>query len=968
MAKVIAGMYEVQQKIGAGGGGVVYLGQHLRLKKKVVLKADKRKLSVGEEKLRREVDMLKSLSQTYIPQVYDFVEDDGIVFTVMDYIDGISLDRLIAQKKYPPQREVLRWACQLLEALEYLHSRPPHGILHGDIKPANIMLRTDGNICLIDYNIALALGEDGAVSVGYSRGYASPEHYGSTNLGLEGPMSDSIRNEKVDSSGIEGLLDSVSNNSGASVSKGNSSEIQIRTGQPTQSQRKEIQLDVRSDVYSLGATLYHLLAKRKPAANAKDVKPLGKKQCSMAVADIINKSMNPDPKKRYQSAAEMLQAIRSIRRHDSRMVWHRRRIAAAALFTTVFLAAGAGLVFAGQRQIRQSETAKVLAAEAQKMLGQGDVDGALQKSLQAVERKSKFDAPVIPQAQKALTDSLGVYDVSDGWKDKGTITLSEKPVKMEISPNGRYLAAVCNFQLEVYDMETQQKLISLPMEQSALAEVVFLDDDHVLYAGEGGIALYDFSRGATAWTGEVCTAIAVSGDGTKAAAVNRDEPKVRIYNVSDGSVVCERDFGDRHLKVPTNDQYEDPENNLLALNYTGSWLAASDSYGGLNFYDLIQESPKDLQLYDTSDYTKFQGGFDSQFFGYAGNYDSGSEYGIVDIDNVKYLSGAKSDAELRIKTNVNGIYIAEKNKLSKMSPAGEGNMVIASLDEMDIADYAVGQDGCVVIGEDGSIHMFDTAAAETAVFTDENIANIVRYAGNYIATADVNANVIRIFEKKVHEEAAFFRYDPTYAHVEARVDAEDQTIMLFSARGFQIYSMDGQLIQNIELPDSTNIYDQQFRRNGEEVHLEVTWYDGNVRTYSAKDGRQLEEYNIDQPSKNLDETFETEKYVFESSMHGATKVYTKEKHELVKALEDNAFVTYVTEMPDGYIVEYIDNSSARYGIYMDKNLEEIARLDGLCDITGDSFIYDFYKGELRKTKIYSLEELISLAGQKLEED
>ena len=484
MAKVIAGMYEVQQKIGSGGGGVVYLGQHLRLKKKVVLKADKRKLSVGEEKLRREVDMLKSLSQTYIPQVYDFVEDDGVVFTVMDYIDGISLDRLIEQKRYPKQREVLQWACQLLEALEYLHSRPPHGILHGDIKPANIMFRTDGNICLIDYNIALALGENGAVSVGYSRGYASPEHYGSTNLGLEGRMSDSIRNEKVDASGIEDLLDSVGNSEGQAVSQEKSSRISPKTDQSTNTAGRVIQLDVRSDVYSLGATLYHLLAKRKPAADAKEVKPFGKKQCSLAVADIINKSMNPEPEKRYQSAAQMLHAIRTIRRHDSRMVWHRRKMAAAAAFTSVFLAAGAGLVFAGQRQIRQAETAKVLAQDAEKLLRQGDVTGALQKSLQAVERKSKLDAPVIPQAQKALTDSLAVYDVADGWKDKGTVTLSEKPLKLEISPNGRSFAVVCNFQLEVYDMDTQQKLVSLPMEQSALSEAVFIDDIRILYAGE----------------------------------------------------------------------------------------------------------------------------------------------------------------------------------------------------------------------------------------------------------------------------------------------------------------------------------------------------------------------------------------------------------------------------------------------------------------------------------------------------
>ena len=95
MAQVIAGIYEIGQQIGAGGGGVVYLGRHLRLDKQVVLKADRRTLNAKPEALRREVDLLKGLSHTYIPQVYDFVQQDGIVYTVMDFIDGESLDKIL---------------------------------------------------------------------------------------------------------------------------------------------------------------------------------------------------------------------------------------------------------------------------------------------------------------------------------------------------------------------------------------------------------------------------------------------------------------------------------------------------------------------------------------------------------------------------------------------------------------------------------------------------------------------------------------------------------------------------------------------------------------------------------------------------------------------------------------------------------------------------------------------------------
>ena len=73
MQDIIASTYEIKEKIGSGRGGNVYLARHLRLEKDVVLKADKRKLSVGKEALRREVDALKNLNNKYIPKVYDFI-------------------------------------------------------------------------------------------------------------------------------------------------------------------------------------------------------------------------------------------------------------------------------------------------------------------------------------------------------------------------------------------------------------------------------------------------------------------------------------------------------------------------------------------------------------------------------------------------------------------------------------------------------------------------------------------------------------------------------------------------------------------------------------------------------------------------------------------------------------------------------------------------------------------------------
>ena len=270
-----------------GGGGIVYLGRHLRLGKLVVLKADRRTLSSRPEVLRREVDALKNLSYTYIPQVYDFLVEDGVVYTVMDYIEGESLDKPLKRGERFSQPEVVKWACQLLEALAYLHSRPPHGILHGDVKPANLMLTPQGDIRLIDFNIALALGEEGAVRVGFSRGYASPEHYG-TDFSTAG--------------------DTRSVSGGAVTRLDNDPATVLTTGSASTG-RRAVLLDARSDIYSAGATLYHLFTGRRPAADAREAAADIQGEISPAIAAILQKAMDPNPDRRYQTADEMLAAF-----------------------------------------------------------------------------------------------------------------------------------------------------------------------------------------------------------------------------------------------------------------------------------------------------------------------------------------------------------------------------------------------------------------------------------------------------------------------------------------------------------------------------------------------------------------------------------------------------------------------------------------------------------------------------------
>ena len=167
--------YTILEQIGSGGGGVVYKAYHERLKIYVVVKQIKENVK-GILKSRAEADILKRIKHTYLPRVYDFLDVDGEIYTVMDYIPGKSLDTILKEEKRFSYKQVLKWANQLAEALDYLHRQNPP-IIHSDIKPANIMLTPEGNICLIDFNISLAFDSSRKTSTGISGGYSPPEQY-----------------------------------------------------------------------------------------------------------------------------------------------------------------------------------------------------------------------------------------------------------------------------------------------------------------------------------------------------------------------------------------------------------------------------------------------------------------------------------------------------------------------------------------------------------------------------------------------------------------------------------------------------------------------------------------------------------------------------------------------------------------------------------------------------------------------
>lgn len=1042
MSQIIAGIYEIQEKIGAGGGGVVYLGRHTRLDKKVVLKADKRTLSTGTEALRREVDMLKNLSHTYIPQVYDFVQENGTVYTVMDFIEGESLDKLLGRKQIPSQPQTIRWACQLLEALSYLHSRPPHGILHGDIKPANIMQRPNGDICLIDFNIALALGEDGAVKVGFSRGYASPEHYGAdyisenrpaavaqlsklattvtngknagkagTRGGAEG-ISDrteiddgsdrtetedsSDRTETEDSSDRTEADDNTIDTPEAAHSSGNRPQESIsgaashRAADPdslsrsaagksaagsTAGKKGGILLDVRSDIYSLGATLYHLISGRRPAQRAEEVVPLGPDVCSPGVSAILQKAMAPDPAQRYQTAEEMRLAFLELPRKDIKTVRHRRRMAVSAAALTAMFLTGGVAAFLGLKQLEQRQAALTMAEYSANTLAEGNVAGAVEQALQAIpDKKTILDAPVTAQARMALTNALGVYDLSDGFHALGTVELPSAPFGIAVSPGGTRFAAVYAYEAAVYDMADQRKIAVLPTQTSALSDLVFVDESRIVYAGDRGVTAYDLDTGSVLWTGAAATTLALSGDRATVAAVDRDADHAILYRIADGTKAAERTFEGAHLPVAANDIFADPEDYIFALNRDGSLLALSTHKGGLILYDW-EDPAEDLVIYEESEYTHFEGGFHGRYFAFSAGKGGEALFRIVDTVDAVFAGGFDSSDPIQVRADEDRICVADGNLLIELEP-NKGNGGTYSIDQQELAytdtvqitGFAAGPEYVLTVTDDNCFSFYDSGANLSFTESGSEKYDFTALTGDYAVLGNRNEPMLRLLKLERHEDAALLSYDARYDHDEARVSRNGETAMLFKYQDFRIYDMTGRIAAEGQFPDPEHIYDQQFHKGEEGSWLEVIWYDGARRRYSAADGSLLSEETGEAPDKELYEEFFTDKYRFASSLHTAPEAYDKDSGKLVATLEKDSYLTYVTQAGDYIITEYISSEGERYGILLNDKLEKLAYLPGLCDVAGDRLIFDYRSGNLRQSKIYSLEELVGIGKDMVEKD
>jgi len=269
---VLQDRYRIVRQLGRGGMGAVYEAIDQRLGKTVALKETLSSEPSMRKQFEHEARLLAGMQHSALPQVSDHFVEGNRAFLVMQFIGGVDLARIIAQQPGPfPRDQVIAWADQLLDALVYLHSRDRE-VIHRDIKPHNLKLTSTGQIALLDFGLAKAQPSDPSVTssqafFGYTRHYAPLEQ---------------IQDQRT---------------------------------------------DPRSDIYALGATLYHLLTGTKPpdamvrasaliSSKPDPLEPADKIHPSVGplIAAILQKAMAQRPEDRYASADEFREAFRRMGR------------------------------------------------------------------------------------------------------------------------------------------------------------------------------------------------------------------------------------------------------------------------------------------------------------------------------------------------------------------------------------------------------------------------------------------------------------------------------------------------------------------------------------------------------------------------------------------------------------------------------------------------------------------------------
>lgn len=263
-SSILEEKYEILNEIGRGGMSIVYKGKDKHSNKILAVKVlENHNFISAEMQLERvwwEANIMNKANHPALTKIIDIIEERDRIYLIMEYIQGFTLDCILEEQGSQSQEKAVKWTKQLADVLVCLHSMNPP-VIYRDMKPSNIMIQLDGRVKLIDFGAAkeYQVGAITNVIALGTKGYAAPEQYGD----------------------VKGY------------------EI-YRT-------------DIRTDIYNLGATLYHVIKGKNLAEtfgksyfyHSQLFEPSGN------LEKIILKCIKPHPEKRYQSCDELLRELKT---------------------------------------------------------------------------------------------------------------------------------------------------------------------------------------------------------------------------------------------------------------------------------------------------------------------------------------------------------------------------------------------------------------------------------------------------------------------------------------------------------------------------------------------------------------------------------------------------------------------------------------------------------------------------------
>ena len=639
--------------IGRGHHSNVYKAELAGSMTPVALKVDYRNLLDEYPRVWEKVKALRSIENGHIQRFIDFVPDweKNRSYMILEYVPGDTLQKLLYDRTHSggvpfPQKRVLNWTLQILDALQYLHR---HRLLHGDINLSNIMLRPkkgnkseeEHDICLIDFN------------------WSAPDlEQGATRSDIQGddPVTDDrfAKTENQDA---------------------------FRRG-------------IRRDIYHVGAVMYQLLTGEVPdldkgraelVQEEKAVDVSQKRQNLKAhgvtddVAAVILKAISVDPQNRYSSAKRMRDALTKLPLANSepdKKSNHRK----ITVFSRLCAALGAFLIVLGLVLNSHFQTMKECAGKAGDAFAQGNYTEALRLAREAVGHymPSMF---VPEQGREAMARILGRDQSGAGYRPWASLPIEEGcPVRIRLSQDENWLVVL----LKRSEQDTETfRILACSMKEhqirtlsavSRLNDFGFGDNHTILYVDGNQLISYDLNSGKQEWTqppqpeDDVAApiALAVSGNQTRVAVLYPESNQVCLYDVPNGTL------GDT---VTLDETPKELHKRMFFLDEKGDTLAVSLSGADVGVYDVSSNRRMEGVVLKETDnnYTDYEGGFYNSWLIFAASvtYDDGEMRGERDLFDLnamrrgaelyEYRLDATDYKSYHVRTDKDGMFLATGN-------------------------------------------------------------------------------------------------------------------------------------------------------------------------------------------------------------------------------------------------------------------------------------------------------------------